>query len=279
MDDKGRMTKWQIESIINTSKSWLRTSLDTLEYYVSITPKELVQKFIKEHYENRRVIAYQCYHSNKIEGSKVTLRDTEKILECTLPETDRYTIRDVNEVKGFINAYKKSVRYLGISTLTVPIIKDLHMELMAFTKPEIGGRYRVQPATIYGHEFIKFVMPDKIDASLSRAIELYNIGVTQNPPLFEACKFKINFINVHPFSDGNGRTSRLLLNCMLISNGYIPIIIKENQRMGYKRAMQIGYQCQTEDIKGGYLPLLSIIVDSLIDGYKEILRKEGIING
>lgn len=267
-----KMSINQIEASIGNAKRILNYSLDELEYVMSKTPRYKVDRYITEHYNNKDKIAYQCYHTNRIEGSVVTLTDTDRIINGSYVDNDKYSIKDINEVKGFVNAYRRSVRYLRDSTITVPIIKDLHKNLMIYTDPKIAGIYRKGDATIYGKEdFIRFVSPSKIDMMLSRAIEAYNIGITKAPTLFEACKFKINFINIHPFSDGNGRTSRILLNCMLISGGMIPIIITDAERMGYKRAMQIGYQCCSEGIPCGHFPLMVIVVNGLINGYKNIL--------
>lgn len=267
-----RMSINQIEAYIDNAKRMLRYSLDELELVMSKAPRYKVDKYITEHYNNKDKIAYQCYHTNRIEGSVVTLTDTDRIISGGYVDSDKYSVKDINEVKGFVNAYRRSVRYLKNSTITVPIIKDLHKNLMVYTDPKIAGLYRQGDATIYGKEdFIRFVSPSKIDMMLSKAIESYNIGITKAPTLFEACKFKVNFINIHPFSDGNGRTSRILLNCMLISGGMIPIIITDAERMGYKRAMQIGYQCSAERLPGGYLPLMVIVVNGLISGYKSII--------
>lgn len=268
-----KMSIPEIQASIANAKRMLNYSLDELECIMDKVPRYRIDRYITEHYNNKDKIAYQCYHTNKIEGSAVTLTDTDRIINGSYVDNDRYSVRDISEVKGFVNAYKRSVRYLKSSTITIPVIKDLHKSLMAYTDPSIGGIYRQGDATIYGKEdFIKFVSPSKIDYMLSKAIDAYNMGIISAPTLFEACKFKINFINIHPFSDGNGRTSRILLNCMLISGGMIPIIIRDSERVGYKRAMQIGYQCSVERIPGGHLPLVTIVANDLIKGYKSILE-------
>ena len=270
----GKLSDNQLEYLIKDSKNRLSTSLDELDTLINTTPRYLVEMYIANHYGNREEIAYQCYHSNRIEGSVVTLSDTDRILSGQTIQNDKYTPKDIHEVAGFINAYKRSMRYMTTSLMEVPIILDLHKALMWYIDKNIAGVYRTGGATIYGKEdFIKFPHPKLIDELLNQAVRKYNAGVMSGHALFEACKFKVNFINIHPFSDGNGRTSRIILNCMLMANGMIPIVIKDNQRIGYKRAMQVGYQCMAQKIPNGYLPLLGIVVDSLISRYTNIQRK------
>ena len=270
-----KMTQGQIQHCIESSKTHLRNSLDELEYLVDNTRDWRVKKYITEHYKDLDTIAYQCYHNNKLEGLGVTLTDTGSIIRGnTAKVSSKYREDDINDVKGFVAAYKKSVMCCKRSSITIPLIKELHRNLMMYTEPEIGGVYRSGNATILGHEdYIKFVHPSNIDKHLSKIIEDYNISVNSGARLFSACEFKTRFISIHPFADGNGRTSRIILNCMLISEGFIPIVIRDGEKLGYRRAMQVGYQALHEGIPGGHLPLVSIVVNDLIKGYKGINSK------
>lgn len=63
------------------------------------------------------------------------------------------------------------------------------------------------------------------------------------------------FVNIHPFVDGNGRTSRLLMNLELIKAGYLPIIIESEQRFKYYEVLDILV------VEGDYTPFIQFIAD------------------
>jgi Fic family protein len=58
-------------------------------------------------------------------------------------------------------------------------------------------------------------------------------------PLIVAAEAHTKFVSIHPFIDGNGRTARLLMNLILLQNGYVPAVIKNKDRVNYLDAIEI----------------------------------------
>lgn len=87
-------------------------------------------------------------------------------------------------------------------------------------------------------------------------------------PVEKAAKVHTDFVKIHPFIDGNGRTARLLLNLELMKHGYPPIVIKNEKKIDYYIAID---KAHTE---GDYNNFIQIVVDEMnnsLDLYLELL--------
>jgi len=83
-------------------------------------------------------------------------------------------------------------------------------------------------------------------------------------PVEKAAMLHIIFVGIHPFIDGNGRTSRLLLNLELMKNGYPPIIIKAENRLKYYSALDKAY---TTNNSKDFINLVIEELDKTLDIY------------
>ena len=72
---------------------------------------------------------------------------------------------------------------------------------------------------------------------MDKLIEDYN-NKDNIPPLQKAALFHGKFEKIHPFEDGNGRVGRLLINIILLNNGYPPLIIRKTHRVSYFNALE-----------------------------------------
>ncbi len=70
-------------------------------------------------------------------------------------------------------------------------------------------------------------------------------GTSGFHPIEKACRLHTDFVNIHPFVDGNGRTARLLLNLSLIQDGWLPVVIKAVDRASYYDALDVA--CISDD--------------------------------
>src|SRR5690625_5219002 len=89
-------------------------------------------------------------------------------------------------------------------------------------------------------------------------------------PLEKAVMLHSKFVNIHPFIDGNGRTSRLLMNLELIKAGYLPIIIENEQRFKYYEILDIAA------VKQDYIPFIEFIANNEkqeLQRYVEIIEE------
>ncbi|MBX3360165.1 MAG: Fic family protein [Phycisphaeraceae bacterium] len=171
------------------------------------------------------------YHSNAIEGSTLTLRETQLVLEGRVPATGK-SLREVYEARNHDRALRMiesraEERGAGVA-LTERDILDVHALVLADIEPASAGRYRSERVLIKG---TRFVPPGS-----HRFGELMPamLGLVERPgvhPAIIAAELHYNLVAVHPFADGNGRTARLLMNMHMLQHGY-PLVIIEVERRG-----------------------------------------------
>ncbi len=174
------------------------------------------------------------HNSTAIEGNTLTLIETKLVLEDGVSVGGK-ELREIYEVINHKKAYayvKKCIK--NNKPLTENIVKDLHAIL---TENIItGGIYRNQEGRISGAGFtppagnemyiqIKNFYEDLKCQTNLNAIEL-------------AAWTHAEFVRIHPFIDGNGRTGRLLMNYQLMLHGFLPVSVDKNTRLDYYNALE-----------------------------------------
>lgn len=169
------------------------------------------------------------YNSNAIENSTLTLSDTERIL-LDLEVSKNYTLREVYEAKNLarVSEYIRSKTDVTVST---EFIKLLHNMFIGGIDDSIAGRFRK------GGEFVRVgphiaPAPEHIVRMLEVLIHDYSIQHTQHV-IDKIAHFHLQFEQIHPFNDGNGRIGRVLINFQLQSYGYPNIIIRDKDKQNY----------------------------------------------
>lgn len=175
------------------------------------------------------------YNSNAIEGNTLTLMETKVVLEGIT--VGGKTLREHLEV---IN-HKDAILYIEDivrreEAFTEWQIKNVHRLVLKGINDDYAGNYRDQQVIIAGAEHIP---PESflIKEQMERFINWYNAEAKELHPVERAAMVHIMFVWIHPFIDGNGRTSRLLLNLELMKNGFPPIVIKNDNRVKYYSAL------------------------------------------
>ncbi len=167
------------------------------------------------------------YHSLSLEGNPITLPDTIKILkDKIIPANLRAS--DVDEVKNYQEAMIQMLKDTNErKPLSLQLILDYHRMAMRHHS-YLAGNIRVIDVFIKGNPNFKITPPEKIKGELEKLFEKYNEFIKRkNVPLEEALKFAVYFHNefqhIHPFIDGNSRTTRLITFHLLQSLD-IPIL-------------------------------------------------------
>ncbi len=176
------------------------------------------------------------YTSNAIEGNTLTHRETAEVIEHGItvggkPLKDHLEAVDHYEAVQWMREIASSSAPIGEDTIC-----QLHARVVARSRPEIAGIYSPYVRRIAGSPVV-FPNPVKVPelmAALGRKLE--KAGNTAEAA-FDA-HFQLTAI--HPFSDGNGRTARLLMNLMLIRGGYPPISVRPEDRKRYLDALEHG---------------------------------------
>jgi Fic family protein len=176
------------------------------------------------------------YHSNAIEGSTLSLRETHLILEGHTPASSK-PLREIYEARNHDRALRMLERWAEerTSPLTDQDLLDIHAEVLADIDAANAGRFRSARVLIKGTRFIP-PGSHKFDDLIPRMLELANHeGV---PLALQAAELHYNLVAIHPFSDGNGRTARLLMNYLLLRHGYPHAIIDVGERAAYLSALE-----------------------------------------
>lgn len=178
------------------------------------------------------------YNSNAIEGNTLTLNETKVVLEgITIGgKTMREHLETIN--------HNEAIEFLeelinDNSELTESDIKNIHAIVLKGINNDNAGRYRTENVIISGASHIPpdfLVVPELMEKLIYR----YDDWKEKYHPIIVSALLHAEFVKIHPFIDGNGRTARLLMNFEAMKNGYPPIIIKKEERHKYYDALNIG---------------------------------------
>ncbi len=176
------------------------------------------------------------YDSNALEGSTLTKNETYALIfdsnHCLINA-------NAKEIHQAINMKKAFREVLNLVRSKEPMTHDFLVHLNEIINENIlfGGAYRVNPAMLTGSNKV-FPSPDEIEAFLNRFIDAYNALVENGFTMNDVADLHVNFENIHPFSDGNGRTGRLLINSLLLSSNQIPITLPLDVRNDYLKMLE-----------------------------------------
>jgi len=215
------------------------------------------------------------YNSNAIEGSTLTYSETKLILN------EGITIggKSMNEHLEAIN-HKEAISFIeeltNINTKEIMLtdIKNLHHLILKGIDNKNAGAYRTQNVGVVKSdgELHSFTEPLKIEEEMNKFIEWLHSQTIEEPILL-ATLVHLKFVSIHPFIDGNGRTARLLMNLILLQNGYPQAIIKVSNRVAYIQAVEQYQQSRDNDYSDFYKVVLQSVNDSL-DLYSKIVRDD-----
>ncbi|KFB36134.1 AGAP009578-PA-like protein [Anopheles sinensis] len=193
------------------------------------------------------------YHSVGIEGNTMSLAQTRSILETRMA-VDGKSIDEHNEILG-LDAALKYINATLVNKndyITLKDILEIHRRVLGHVDPIEGGEFRRTQVYVGGH-----IPPGPGDlAILMGRFEnwLNSEQVFLMHPVKYAAMAHYKLVHIHPFSDGNGRTSRLLMNTLLMRAGYPPVIIQKQHRHKYYDYLQLANE-------GDIRPFVRFIAD------------------
>lgn len=178
------------------------------------------------------------YHSNAIEGSTLTLRETQLVIEGHSPAAGK-PLREVYEARNHHRALQLVESWVETRSPSVPIserdLLDIHERLMTDIDALSAGRFRTDRVLIRGTRFIPpgshtfgTLIPHMLDRANRHDLH----------PTLRAAELHYHFVAIHPFADGNGRTARLMMNYLLLRAGYPITLIEVARRGEYLAALE-----------------------------------------
>jgi Fic family protein len=202
------------------------------------------------------------YDTQKIEGSKLTLRETADLLQRGITPKGK-PLQDVKEAEAHRNIFREMLEYK--KDLSLQIILYWHKKLFESSKPEIAGKIRNYQVAIAGSKFMP-PSPVEIYPLLKEFFKWYNKNKNKLHPVGLAALAHLKFVTIHPFADGNGRISRLIMNFILHKNGYPMLNIPYENRSSYYTALE------RSQIKNLEIIFLQWFFKRYIKEYKRYLR-------
>ena len=197
------------------------------------------------------------YNSNAIEGNTLTLKETAMVLAGVT--IDRKPLKDHLEAVGHRDAFLYVQQLITDKVpFTESVIKDIH-SLVLMDRPEDKGIYRRIPVRIMG-AFHEPPQPYLVVPQMEQLIREFE--KTKRHPIESAALFHLKFEGIHPFIDGNGRTGRLILNFMLMQNGYPSINVKFADRKRYYDCFDSYYRDGSAD------PMIDMVAEYVEEGLK-----------
>lgn len=232
----------------------LRKALDGVPQNAGLTAKE------RDHLNLQ-----WTYNSNAIEGSTLTLRETQLIREGV--SVGGKSVREVLEVINHENAIREVEKMVqSKSPLREEDIKHLHGIVLRTIDDTNAGAYRLTDVMVVGAVFRPpqfYKIKDKMAGLMG-----WYLQHPEQHPVLNAAELHTRFVRIHPFIDGNGRTARLLMNYELMKNGLPPAVINVENRAEYYDALRAA------DLRDDHTPLASIICESLIPRMEAMLQQQ-----
>lgn len=191
-------------------------------------PKEALQSFDKS-FE----VEY-THNSTAIEGNTLTLIQTKAVLEDGISVGGK-TLREIYEVVNHSKAFQFVKQCVAEGkSLDENIVKDIHALLMENILP--GGIYRNVEVRISGAQH-KPPAPSEMYRQVKEFYADLPYKAEMNAMELAAWTHA-EFVKIHPFVDGNGRTSRMIMNYQLMAAGFLPVSIAKENRLPYFEALE-----------------------------------------
>lgn len=225
-----------------------------------------IPEYTLQSYEQAFEIEY-THNSTAIEGNTLTLMETKVLLEDGISIGGKH-LRELYEAVNHRNAYRYVKECIQNElSLNEKIVKDIHAILMdhIFT----GGIYRNFDVYISGAQHTPPSPNEMYHQIKNFYVDLTWKGKEWNP-IELAAWTHAEFVRIHPFPDGNGRTSRLIMNYQLLANGFPAISIAKENRLEYFNALE---SYAVEGNLSTFVDMIANLVEQQLDRYLEIASR------
>lgn len=178
------------------------------------------------------------YHTVGIEGNTMNLAQTRAIVETRTAVAGK-SIDEHNEILGLDAAMKyiNATLVNRVGSISIKDILEIHKRVLGHVDPVESGQFRRTQVYVGGH-----VPPGPGDIHMLMeqfSVWLNSERAVRMHPVRYAALAHYKLVHIHPFADGNGRTSRLLMNMILMQAGYPPVIIHKQHRHKYYEYLQL----------------------------------------
>lgn len=235
------------------------TEIEACKLHYEKEFKKLDKSSQKEAFENFSIEF--AYNTTSIEGNTITLEEAKKFFEEGKTPADRelreiYDIKNTREVFSWIVENKEEI--------SNDLIIEIHKRLLKNIDERTG--YRTRDIKVFRSHFN--ASPGiYVKADMGILLKWYKENKKKLHPFVLASIFHHKFEKIHPFSDGNGRTGRMLMNCILLKAGYPPSVIYKKTRSDYLDALSSADSINLTETNTKYKRLVKYIADETIISY------------
>ena len=264
------MVREEIENSYVTSKKSLSKNLSAILEEIDALKAKLDKYRQFDSYRIAQALELEyTFESNRIEGNTMTLRETDLVVNEGLTISGK-SMREHLEV---IN-HQEAIAYIKhLMEKNTPLkereVLSIHNLILRGINPEDAGRYRRVQVMIKGSSFMP-PQPFMVAKEMEDFFIWYETNKNGLHPIVLAAELHERLVTIHPFIDGNGRTSRLVMNLILLQNGYVIANIKGDydSRINYYNALETA---QTKNNKEDFLLFIAQIEKESLERYLEII--------
>ncbi|MFY7740723.1 MAG: Fic family protein [Flavobacterium sp.] len=211
------------------------------------------------------------FESNRIEGNTLTLRETDLVINEGLTisgKSMREHLEAINHVEAI--GYIKQLMERNFPFNERELL-SVHNLILRGIIPEDAGRYRRVQVMIKGSSHMP-PQPFVVAKEMEDYFTWYEENKSKMHPVVLAAEMHERLVTIHPFIDGNGRTSRLIMNLILLQNGYVIANIKGDYetRMNYYKTLETA---QTSNNKEDFLLFIAQVEKECLERYINIISK------
>jgi len=257
---KEGLTKSENTYLSGEDAETLQDLKESYKDWVKKTPESIRKKFYDDF-----VIRF-TYNTNAIEGNRLTLRQTalilkDKVLPSGVRASDYHEAVNGKECLEYLKSYK--------GELNNKLLEKVNGILTKNTDVVYGGRIRFFDVKIEGS---KHVPPpnEEVKKHLLNTYKWYSANKNKLHPFELATMIHAKLTWIHPFEDGNGRTSRAIMNWLLIKNGYPMFFIPFEKREEYYMTLE---EADKDNFKEYVARMLRLIIDQ-VRTYEHKKKKE-----
>ena len=226
--DNHKVLRYTLDMITLSRLHELKKQLDVHRPF----PKEIIQN-LDEWYK-----VELTYTSNAIEGNTLTRQETALVVEKGITVEGKSIVEHleaINHAKAW--EYIMTLQNNNIKDITEHTIREIHSIILQRIDMINAGRYRTVPVRISGSTV---VLPNPLKVPSLMKEFITNLQISKDNIADVAIRAHFDFVSIHPFSDGNGRTGRLLMNLILMQGRFPPAIIRKEDRKAYINSIEKG---------------------------------------
>lgn len=218
--------------------------------------KTMVSRGLDSHERSQRLDI--TYSSNALEGNTLTAGETVLVIEKGITVSGK-PLRDHLEAVDHAEAldWVLDVFAKERGTITQSDIRNLQYLVVKQSKTDIAGSYADVERSVNTDEGVRSFPPPTDVLPLMEEFVRWLNAETNESAVSRALESHSRLVNIHPFEDGNGRTSRLLMNLMLVRSDFPPVAIRPSDRADYLAALE------ADNNSGDYRAITEFLVDRL----------------